>query len=71
MGLERVVCTSRLGAFRTEVGGRMIDVTTLPLSAEFDAADVVPRPAGLVGLHRAHRQGGGYRAGRGPSVPHR
>ena len=37
----------------------MIEVTTLPLTAEFDAADVVPLPAGLVGLHRANRQGSG------------
>ncbi len=59
VGLERVVCTSRLGAFRSEVRGRMIEVTTLPLTAEFDAADVVPLPAGLVGLHRANRQGSG------------
>jgi uncharacterized protein (DUF58 family) len=59
VGLERVVCTSRLGAFRSEVAGRMIDVATLPLTAEFDAADVVPLPAGLVGLHRANRQGSG------------
>jgi uncharacterized protein (DUF58 family) len=59
VGLERVVCTSRLGAYRSEIAGRMIDVTTLPLSAEFDAADVVPLPAGLVGLHRANRQGSG------------
>jgi uncharacterized protein (DUF58 family) len=59
MGLDRVVLTSHLGAYRTEVPGRMIEVTTLPLSAEFDAVEAVPRPAGLVGLHRAHRQGGG------------
>jgi uncharacterized protein (DUF58 family) len=59
VGLERVVCTSRLGAYRCEVAGRMIDVMTLPLTAEFAAADVVPLPAGLVGLHRANRQGSG------------
>ncbi len=59
VGLERAVCTSRLGAFRTELTGRSIEVTTLPLTAEFDAADVVPLPAGLVGLHRANRQGSG------------
>jgi uncharacterized protein (DUF58 family) len=57
--LERVVCASALGAYRTELVGNPIGVTTLPLSAEFDAADVVPRPAGLVGLHRANRQGSG------------
>jgi uncharacterized protein (DUF58 family) len=57
--LERAVSSSALGAYRTEVVGNPIAVSTLPLSAEFDAVDVVPRPAGLVGLHRANRQGGG------------
>jgi uncharacterized protein (DUF58 family) len=57
--LEQAVCSSALGAFRTQLVGNPIAVTTLPLSAEFDAVDVVPRPAGLVGLHRANRQGGG------------
>ena len=58
-GLDRVVCTSRLGAYRSDIEGRMIGVSTLPLTAEFDAADAVPRPAGQVGLHRANQQGGG------------
>jgi uncharacterized protein (DUF58 family) len=60
VSLPRAACTSRLGAFRT-VGLKAgpVVITTLPLSAEFDAGDAVPRPAGLVGLHRANRQGGG------------
>jgi uncharacterized protein (DUF58 family) len=57
--LERAVLSSALGAYRTELVGNPIAVSTLPLSAVFDAVDVVPRPAGLVGLHRANRQGGG------------
>jgi uncharacterized protein (DUF58 family) len=58
--LRGVVCTSSLGAYRAEVTGHPpISVTTLPLSAEFDAVDVVPAPSGLVGLHRARRQGPG------------
>jgi uncharacterized protein (DUF58 family) len=60
ISLPAVACTSRLGAFRTDglTDGPVV-LTTLPLSAEFDAGDAVPRPAGLVGLHRANRQGGG------------
>ena len=58
--LDAAACTSRLGAFRTD---RLADgpamLVALPLRADFDAADAMPRPAGLVGLHRAHRQGGG------------
>jgi uncharacterized protein (DUF58 family) len=57
--LRSVVCTSTLGAYRTEVNGQPIGVATLPLSAEFDAVDAVPEPSGLVGLHRARRQGPG------------
>ena len=58
--LNGVACTSPLGAYRT-VGltHPPVTLTTLPLSSEFDAGDAVPRPAGLVGLHRANRQGGG------------
>lgn len=53
-------CTSRLGAYRTTpMHAGPIVTTTLPLSAEFDAGDAAPRPAGLVGLHRANRQGSG------------
>jgi uncharacterized protein (DUF58 family) len=57
--LERAVFSSALGAHRAEVVGHPIPLSTLPLSAMFDAVDVVPRPAGLVGLHRANRQGSG------------
>jgi uncharacterized protein (DUF58 family) len=60
IALSAAACTSALGAFRaaglTDVP---VTLTALPLSAEFDAGDAVPRPAGLVGLHRANRQGGG------------
>jgi uncharacterized protein (DUF58 family) len=60
VGLSAAACTSMLGAYRTEgLADGPVLLTTLPLSAEFDAGDTVPRPAGLVGLHRAHRQGGG------------
>jgi uncharacterized protein (DUF58 family) len=59
VALRSVVCTSTLGAYRTEVAGQPIAVTTMPLSAEFDAVDAVPAPSGLVGLHRARRQGPG------------
>ena len=60
ISLTAAACTSVLGAFRTEgLTDAPLMLTTLPLSAEFDAADAVPRPAGLVGLHRANRQGGG------------
>jgi uncharacterized protein (DUF58 family) len=60
VALSAAACTSCLGAFRTTglADGPLV-LTTLPLSAEFDAGDAVPRPAGLVGLHRANRQGGG------------
>ena len=71
IALVAAACTSRLGAFRTDGPRRRAGrcSSTMPLSAEFDAVDAVPRPAGLVGLHRANRQGGGQRAGRGPPVP--
>jgi uncharacterized protein (DUF58 family) len=60
IALSAAACTSSLGAFRTEgLADGPVMLTTLPLSAEFDAGDAVPRPAGLVGLHRANRQGGG------------
>jgi uncharacterized protein (DUF58 family) len=60
IALPAAACTSILGAFRTDgLADGPVLLTTLPLSAEFDAGDAVPRPAGLVGLHRAHRQGGG------------
>jgi len=60
ISLSAVACSSTLGAFRTDgLAAGQVVLMTLPLSAEFDAADAVPRPAGLVGLHRANRQGGG------------
>ena len=60
ISLTAAAATSRLGAYRTEgLADDPVVLTTLPLSAEFDAADVVPRPAGLVGSHRANRQGSG------------
>lgn len=55
-----IVCTSLLGAYRTEsleVG--VSEVMTLPLREGFAAVDAVPRPAGLVGLHRSRRPGEG------------
>ncbi|MFC0627402.1 DUF58 domain-containing protein [Kribbella deserti] len=55
-----ITCTSLLGAYRTEpleVGAA--DVLTLPLREGFAAVDAVPRPAGLVGLHRSRRPGEG------------
>ena len=60
--LERplVICTSVLGGYRTDVlATEPIAVTTLPLRAGFAAVDSVPRPAGLVGLHRSRRPGEG------------
>jgi len=60
VSLAAVACTSRLGAYRTEgLRDGPVMLTTLPLGAEFDAVDAMPRPAGLVGLHRANRQGSG------------
>ncbi len=55
-----VVATSVLGAYRTQVkSAGASTVTTLPLREGFEAADAVPRPAGLVGLHRSRRPGEG------------
>ncbi|GAA0608033.1 DUF58 domain-containing protein [Kribbella sandramycini] len=60
--LERptVAATSVLGAYRTQVTStNALGVTTLPLREGFEAVDSVPRPAGLVGLHRSRRPGEG------------
>ncbi|WP_406047908.1 DUF58 domain-containing protein [Kribbella sp. NBC_00889] len=60
--LERptVVATSVLGAYRVPVvSARAMSVTTLPLREGFEAVDAMPRPAGLVGLHRSRRPGEG------------
>ena len=58
--LERpmVTATSAVGAYRLQVvsTGSLV-VTTLPLREGFEAIDAVPRPAGLVGLHRSRRPG--------------
>jgi uncharacterized protein (DUF58 family) len=55
-----VIGTSVLGAYRTNVRtAQPIPVTTLPLREGFAAVDAVPRPAGLVGLHRSRRPGEG------------
>jgi len=60
VGVIKVSCTSRLGAFRT-VGLRPppIVVTTMPVGPDFTAVDAMPRPAGLVGPHRSRRLGSG------------
>ncbi|WP_405056035.1 DUF58 domain-containing protein [Kribbella sp. NBC_01505] len=60
--LERptVVATSVLGAYRVQVASAgASSVTTLPLREGFEAVDAMPRPAGLVGLHRSRRPGEG------------
>jgi uncharacterized protein (DUF58 family) len=60
--LERptVTATSTVGAYRVQVTSVASQpVTTLPLREGFEAVDAVPRPAGLVGLHRSRRPGEG------------
>ncbi|WP_371407403.1 DUF58 domain-containing protein [Kribbella sp. NBC_00662] len=60
--LERptVTATSAVGAYRIQVTSvESQAVTTLPLREGFEAVDAVPRPAGLVGLHRSRRPGEG------------
>ncbi|MFC6160552.1 DUF58 domain-containing protein [Kribbella jiaozuonensis] len=60
--LERptVTATSAVGAYRVQVTSvESQAVTTLPLREGFEAVDAVPRPAGLVGLHRSRRPGEG------------
>lgn len=60
--LERpnVIATSVLGAYRVQVRSPAAQaVSTLPLRDGFEAVDAVPRPAGLVGLHRSRRPGEG------------
>lgn len=55
-----VTATSALGAYRIHVtSAGPQTVTTLPLREGFEAVDAVPRPAGLVGLHRSRRPGEG------------
>jgi len=49
-----------VGAYRIQVtSAEALAVTTLPLREGFAAVDAVPRPAGLVGLHRSRRPGEG------------
>ncbi|MGC4942588.1 DUF58 domain-containing protein [Kribbella sp. DT2] len=60
--LERpqVIATSDLGSYRVQLADAAVQtVTTLPLREGFEAVDAVPRPAGLVGLHRSRRPGEG------------
>ena len=60
--LERptVTATSSIGAYRVQVTSvEPQAVKTLPLREGFEAVDAVPRPAGLVGLHRSRRPGEG------------
>ncbi|MFK4088749.1 DUF58 domain-containing protein [Kribbella sp. NPDC020789] len=60
--LERptVVATSLLGSYRIQLRSAGASaVTTLPLREGFEAVDAMPRPAGLVGLHRSRRPGEG------------
>lgn len=55
-----VIATSVLGAYRIQVAPAGAQaVSTLPLRDGFEAVDSVPRPAGLVGLHRSRRPGEG------------
>ncbi|WP_344209734.1 DUF58 domain-containing protein [Kribbella sancticallisti] len=56
----QVIATSVLGTYRVPVPSPgALAVSTLPLRAGFEAVDSVPRPAGLVGLHRSRRPGEG------------
>jgi len=56
----QVIATSVLGGYRVSVPStQALSVSTLPLRAGFEAVDSVPRPAGLVGLHRSRRPGEG------------
>jgi uncharacterized protein (DUF58 family) len=60
--LERpnVIATSVLGGYRVPIpSAQALSVSTLPLREGFEAVDSVPRPAGLVGLHRSRRPGEG------------
>jgi uncharacterized protein (DUF58 family) len=60
LGPPSVICTSVLGGYRTGIlASGPVAVTTLPLREGFAAVDAVPRPAGLVGLHRSRRPGEG------------
>ena len=56
---DAVRVTSPVGAFRISLIPSSIVVTALPLADTFAATDALPRPSGLVGLHRSRRQGEG------------
>lgn len=54
------IATSVLGGYRIELEvAAPPGVSTLPLRDGFEAVDAMPRPAGLVGLHRSRRPGEG------------
>lgn len=54
------IATSVLGGYRIELKvAAPPAVSTLPLREGFKAVDAMPRPAGLVGLHRSRRPGEG------------
>lgn len=56
----QVVATSVLGGYRADVPApERATLTTLPLREDFGAIEAVPRPAGMVGLHRSRRNGDG------------
>jgi uncharacterized protein (DUF58 family) len=60
LGPPLALGTSVLGAYRTgALPAEAVAVATLPLREGFAAVDAVPRPAGLVGLHRSRRPGEG------------
>jgi uncharacterized protein (DUF58 family) len=56
---DAVRVTSPAGAFRISLIPSSIVVTALPLADTFAATDALPRPSGLVGLHRSRRYGEG------------
>lgn len=58
--LAQFTWTSAFGAYRTTpVSAPSVRIVALPLGGGFTAADALPRPAGLVGLHRSRAQGSG------------
>ncbi len=60
VNVDAVAATSSVGAYRTvALGTTPVRITTMPQSAEFDVADTMPRPGGLVGLHQSRRHGSG------------
>jgi uncharacterized protein (DUF58 family) len=58
--LSAVVATSPLGAYRSVAGHRRdVTVTALPIGVDLELERPMPRPAGLVGRHRARHHGEG------------